>query len=159
MSLVASDLDSAIIQEIKPHIAKDKTMCWNPLVMESENWTDLIPSFRVFMVSVVLFIVKAILVKFVFLFFSRVLSGIWPVPTAASVRNSRIELTGLNKETNENQSMESDQSDSPNRMFKRSDNQRKNRIKEKASEKEGNEAQTKTTRRGRKVQLPLRFRR
>ena len=108
MSFVASDLDSAIIQEIKPHIAKDKTICWNPLVMESENWTDLIPSFRVFMVSVVLFIVKAILVKFVFLFFSRVLSGIWPVPTAASVRNSRIELTGLNKETNENQSMDND---------------------------------------------------
>ena len=107
--------------------------------------------------SVMLFLLKAVLVKFVFFFFSKILCGIWPVPTYAVLRNSRIELT--DKETNENHKMENVQADSAHKRLTRLDNQRKSKGKKKTSKKEDNEAQTKTTRRGRIVQLPLRFRR
>ena len=62
-------------------------------------WTDLIPFTRVFLTSVVLFLLLAILLMLVVLLFLRVLRTLWPRPPPIAQRTSEIELTAMIGET------------------------------------------------------------
>ena len=62
-------------------------------------WTDLIPSTRVFLTSVVLFLLLAILLMLVKLLFLRVLHTLWPRPTPTVQTTYEIELTAMIGET------------------------------------------------------------
>ena len=91
-------------------------------------WADLIPSIRVFLTSVVLFLSLALLIMFVVLMFLKVLRTLWPRPTAAVARSTGIELTNFAELPGETEELDEGavtaaQTDAPQVRFRGSDDQ------------------------------------
>ena len=100
------------------------------VIMEGNNttglyehiWSELIPSVRVFLTSVVLFLIIALLIMLVIIAYMKILRTIWPRFPPVNRQTSSIELREFNADTGSSNGTERDQTDRKVR-FRGSDSQ------------------------------------